>query len=395
MNIAIFSDAFLPQINGVVSHVIDISTELVRLGHDVTIIAPKPRRGVKLDLEEYDFRTVLIPSIPTFLYPDWRITMPYLPRLFRLLKKYSIDIIHIHDPFTIGTEGLIAGRIFKIPTVITFHTFFLDEEFVKTVRLQKVVSLLKDHLWRLTSTYHNQANMVVCPSIVSQKELIKYGLKVPCIVIHNGFDLKKVRKLNNVDKNILRLSFGVGIDDPVGLFVGRLAVDKSIHILIESWQQVCKIIPKAKLLIIGSGPYGENLKKLVSRLNLGGNVIFTGEIPREEILKKGLINIADFFITASKIENQSLAIIEAMAHGLPVIGVNMRGIPELIDETNGMIVTPDNPQKLAESVISLIKNKNISKLGYGSRKKVDKFDLTKTVKQLEDVYKKLVNIKSL
>ncbi len=392
MNIAIFSDAFPPQINGVVSHVIDISTELSRLGHDVTIFAPKPRRGVKLDLDKFHFRTVLIPSIPTFLYPDLRITIPYLPRLFRLFKKHRIDIIHIHDPFTIGTEGLIAGRIFKIPTVITFHTFFLDEEFVKTIRMQKVVSLLKNHLWRLTSTYHNQANMVICPSIVSQKELIKYGLKVPSIVINNGFDLKRVRKIENTEKNNLRLSLGLRVEDSIGLFLGRLAVDKSIHILIESWQKVCNFIPQAKLLIIGSGPYGDYLKQLVSKLNLEKNVIFTGEIPREEMLKKGLINIADFFITASKIENQSLAIIEAMAHGLPIIGVNMRGIPELIDETTGMIVTPDNPQKLAEAVIYLIKNKNkLKNLGYGSSKKVNKFNLPKTVKQLEDVYKKLVN----
>ncbi len=391
MNVAFFSDAFLPQINGVVSHVIDTASELSRLGHEVTIFAPKPRRGVNLDLEKYNFRTVLIPSIPAFLYPDWRITVPYLPRLLRLLKKHSIDIIHIHDPFTIGTEGLIAGRISKIPTVITFHTFFLDEEFVKTIKLQKVVSLLKNHLWRLTSAYHNQANMVVCPSQVSQKELMKYGLKVPSIVINNGFDLKQVRRISNVKKNNLRLLYGVGIDDSVGLFVGRLAVDKSIHILIESWQYVCKIIPDAKLLIVGSGPYGNQLKKLVLELHLEGNIIFTGEIAREKILATGFINIADFFITASKIENQSLAIIEAMAHGLPVIGVDMRGIPELIDETCGIIVAPDNPKNLAEAVIYLIRNKNMMKhLGMESRKKAAKFDLPNSVKQLESVYNKLV-----
>src|SRR3990167_9101023 len=125
MRIAIFTDSFLPQINGVVSYVFDTATQLQRRGHQVIIFAPKPRRGVKLNLEQYPFSIKLLPSLPSFIYPDIRFTIPSLPKVLLILKRFKPDVIHIQDPSTVGTEGLTAGKILKIPVAITFHTFFL------------------------------------------------------------------------------------------------------------------------------------------------------------------------------------------------------------------------------------------------------------------------------
>ena len=87
MRIAIFTDAFLPQINGVVTYITETAQKLVERGHEVLVFAPKPRKGVKINLSEFSFKIFLLPSLPAFVYPDARITLPALPKLLIDLKQ--------------------------------------------------------------------------------------------------------------------------------------------------------------------------------------------------------------------------------------------------------------------------------------------------------------------
>ncbi len=290
-----------------------------------------------------------------------------------------------------GTDGLTAGKILKIPTVITFHTFFMDEEMLKILKLRKkVVDMINSPLWKLTAYYHNLADVVICPSEVAKEELVQHGLKAPAQVIHNGINLSKVKVLTNTSIAKKRQEMGVSADDKLGIFVGRISVDKSIEILIKAFQKVSAKIRRAKLLLVGDGPDMERLKKLVEELNLADTVIFLGKLPRESIIRGGILNIADVFVTASKIENQSVAILEALASGLPVIGVNMRGNPELINDKNGILVEPDNATKLAEAIIKFFSGDKLAKsLKRGALETSKKYDLSESVSLLEKTYKSL------
>lgn len=392
MRIAFFTDAFLPQINGVVSYVIDTAKELQRKGHEVIIFVPAPRRGVKLDLSTFPFEVVYLPSLPAFFYPDLRLTIPSSPKVIRKLRQFKAQVIHIQDPFFVGTEGFLAAKLLKIPSAITFHTFFLDEDMLKNIRMWRLVARFKNSLWRLTAHYHNLADIVICPSYIAQKELIKYGLKKRSLVINNGVDLEKVRSFNkNKFREVKRL-YKIRDRDKVGIYVGRLSADKCLDILIQVWKLVKEEMKDAKLLIVGGGPWDIYLKKLSGDLNLTNNVIFTGPIEHEEIFSKGIYKMAKVFVTASRIENQSISMIEAMASGLPIIAMKIRGVPELVDKTNGILVSSKKPALISRAIISLLHdNLKIRTLGKGSIAKSDNYDIRMTTAKLEDVYKRLIS----
>lgn len=396
MRIAIFTDAFLPQINGVVTYVLDIASKFSKRGNQILIFAPKPRRGLKLNLSKFPFKVVLLPSVPALLYPDFRLTVPALPRVLLQLRKFKPDVIHIMDPLTMGTDGIMAAKIRKIPIIITFHTFFMDEDMLKYFKLSKRAKLLHTPLWRLTAFYHNLANAIICPSKISEKELEKHGLKKPTIVIPNGIELGKIKKFTAKEILAKRLSSGLKTSDRVAIYVGRLAPDKSLDVLLAAWKIVSQKEPNARLLIVGGGPEEKRLKKMVADFNLTNQVIFLGVLERDKILTEGIYNLADIFVTASKIENQSLAMLEAMAHGLPIVGINIRGTPELVDAQNGLVVEPDNVEALAQAVINLFSSSKLrKKLGQRSLQKVQDFDLDKSVVKLEATYRVLAHFKTL
>lgn len=396
MRIAIFTDEFLPQINGVVTYILDTAEELIKRGNEVLIFAPKPRRGYKLNLSKFPFKVILLSSLPALLYPDFRLTVPALPRVLLQLRKFKPDVIHIMDPLTMGTDGIMAAKIRKIPIIITFHTFFMDEDMLSYFKLKKRARLLQTPLWKLTSFYHNLANTVICPSLVSQRELEKHGLKKPAIVVSNGIDLTKTKKLTTKEIEVKRQIYGIKSTERIAIYVGRLAPDKSLDVLLSAWKMVVQKEKDAKLILVGSGPEERKLKELVNDLDLNYKVVFWGSIAREKILTEGIYCLADIFVTASKIENQSLAMLEAMAHSLPLVGVRARGTPELIDETNGLIVEPDKPNDLAQAIIKLLADKKLrEKLAKGSWKKVQEFDLKKSVSKLEAVYRVLAHFKTL
>lgn len=392
MKIAIFTDAFSPQINGVVSYVLDLATILTSIGHNVIVFAPKPKRGFKLNLTTFPFQVILLPSLPALFYPDLRITIPSLPKILFHLRKFKPEIIHVQDPFTVGSEGLMAAKILKISTVITFHTFFMDEKMLENIKLDgKVASVINGPIWHLTSYYHNLADAIICPTHTAQDELMKHGLKKPSTVISHGINLSFVKHQSKEEIDNKRKKLGINPEDLVGIFIGRLAADKSIDILVKAWKKVADKIPKAKLLVIGSGPLEHELKLSVRQLKLSSNVIFAGKMERKEIFESGFLQIGNLAVTASKIENPSYSILESMAYGLPVVAVAMRGIPEIVNEQNGILVPPDDPEAFASAVIEIFKDtQKLKKLSIGSSMKAQSFDINKTVRQLEKIYENLI-----
>ena len=166
-------------------------------------------------------------------------------------------------------------------------------------------------------------------------------------------------------------------------------------VLINAFKIIHKKHPQTKLTIIGDGPAFKDLKNLVCQENLAGSVIFTGSIPHDQLINSNLISSGDVFITPSKTENQPMSLLEAMAFGLPIIGVDALGMPELVhDNENGFLVQPDNSKKIAQHAIKLIENRDLAnKLGLDSLKLIKKYSLTKTAEELEKAYTNLVNEK--
>lgn len=392
MNIAIFTDTFEPQVNGVVSYVVDMAGYLVRHGHNVLVVAPKLGRLHPIRLSKYPFKVHLVSSVPAGVYPDLRISLPNLPQTMSVIRRFKADIIHVNHPFTLGLDGIAVAKIMHIPAVVTFHSFYLDSDMIKNMKFEgliKIVSGLKHPLSKLNSSIHNFSDMVICPSKEGQRELIRYGLKKPSVVIPNGIRVSEIQR-RKIDVAKLRRRFGLPQGAHTAVFVGRVAADKSINVLLRAWKKVIGAIPNAHLLIIGFGPMEQSLKKLAVRLGVRDNVRFLGKVERQDLLKSGLYRLGEIYVSASKIENQSIAMIEAMAHGLPIVGVAVRGTKELVTNKTGILVTPDNPAELAKAVVSLFsRSGQRTTLARNSQDAAKQFDSEMTGRQLVAVYKKL------
>ncbi len=392
MNIAIISGSFLPQINGVLSYVLDTATELSKRGHAVTIFAPAPAPAKKtiIDISKYPFSIVLLPSVSAVVYPDLRLTKPALYQLTKAFRDLSIEVVHINDPLPISIEAMVAAKLQKLPIVLTFHTFYLDKDFMKNFRFNTMFTFLKYPLTRLNINFHNYADVVICPSVSGQRELLNYGLTSRSVVIPNGIDDALIARDIYANREKNRKRFGLDLQDHVAIFVGRLSIEKSVDVLIKSWVIVRAHDPKAMLMIVGYGPMEQKLRQLAKKLGVGSSVIFTGCISRRELLRQSIYACADIYVSASKIENQSMSMIEAMAHGLPIVATNKRGVSELVDETNGIPVT-SGARPIAKGVITLFSDEvRRKKLSLGSIKKSKEHCTSHTVKLLENEYVQVI-----
>ena len=156
--------------------------------------------------------------------------------------------------------------------------------------------------------------------------------------------------------------------------------------MLEAFQIVIKKRPKAKLLIVGDGPYMKELKDMVKNKNMDSKVTLSGMIPNKNLLESGIIKKMKLFATASTSENQPMTILEAIMFGLPVAGPDAKGVPELI-EGNGYIVKPNSSDQLAGKIIKILENKNIyKKFSNKSLELSKKYDIVKTTDKMEELY---------
>jgi 1,2-diacylglycerol 3-alpha-glucosyltransferase len=185
MKIAIFTDTFVPQINGVVTFVSDISKELSDRGHKVYIICSKFN-----NCQEFNYpnvKVIRMGSIPAYFYEDFRFTLPLSWSLYKFLKKEKIDIIHFHTPITLGLQAILISKILKVPLIGTYHTNIADPNYLKHVKLN--YKPIQKVSWKYNNYYYDQCDLITCPSEVTRQELKKNNFKKPIKTISNGINM--------------------------------------------------------------------------------------------------------------------------------------------------------------------------------------------------------------
>jgi len=379
MKIAVFTDSYYPHTSGVTTTVDQQSRKLASRGHKIKIFCPKPKKNNKHNLRlPKNIDVIRLPAnISVFGYSTLPLSIPTVTKSLKRIRHFQPDVIHIHTEGGAGWEGLITAKIRKIPIVTTLHTFLAHQEYLKNWKIDKFENFQKIG-WKYILMIHNQAKAVICPSKAMKKEAVRNGLEVKTKIIANGIDLEKYQPEPNP---ALTDNFEL-------LYVGRIAVEKSLPVLIKAFKIIHQKHPKTKLTVIGDGPALPELRNMAAELGLAGNIIFTGRIPYQQLISSDLISSADVFVTPSKTENQPLSVMEAMAFGLPIIGVKALGMPELIKEgKNGFLAKPDKPEELAKYVTKLVENRKlVKKYRQGSKKLIKQFSLTKTAEKLEKTY---------
>lgn len=386
MKIAIFTDTFIPQINGVVTATLNLAKGLAGRGHKVLIVAPK--FNSKKEFRYKNIKVVRLPSIPAYFYEDFRFTSPLSWGIINLLKKEKIDVVHFQVPMPLAMQAIVAAKTLGIPIVGTFHTFFGDPAYLKHAHLD--FKLIERLSWIYSSAFYNRCDLITAPSETTKQELLSNGFNKNIKVISNGIDFsifdneawKKVKDKYNKKGEIL-------------LFIGRVAHEKNIFYLLDVFKLVNDKIPNTKLLIVGDGPQMNKVKSKIKLLKLENKVILIGRIDHAKLVRSSIFGASKIFVTASKTENQPMTLLEAQANGLVCVGLNERGLKTLIkNDYNGYLVKDNDKMGFARKIEYLIKNKVVyNKMKENTLKEIKKHSLKEVVKEWEKEYHLLISSK--
>ena len=354
MRIAIFSETYLPDVNGVATHVKILSEGLQLLGHEVLVVTADS--GSR---KNYIEKGVLrCPAITAKHIYNYSLSSPVSIRRLKILKRFKPDIIHIHNEFGIGLSGAFIARFLKIPYVYTLHTMY--DDYIHYVAKKPFVPLVKDVSHIYFKLLAKKATAITGPSKKVDDFFKQRGVKKPVFVISNTaeLDIFEPDKIDLEATKKFREDNGIQDTDFVGCFCGRLGKEKSIDMLLEYWKDTVSKNDNLKLVIFGGGPESENLKKLADEYGIKDMIIFSGKIPHIEL--PNYYAACDFYITASLSEMHSISMIEAMASGLPVLYIKDESNQDQIDDrVNGFIYS--GADEMYSKIMYL---KNLSKEDY-------------------------------
>ncbi len=384
MNIAIFSDTYYPIINGVVTSTVMLENELKKLGHNVYIFTvsdpsvKKPSPNV--------FR---LPSMPLFFSPQHRVALLYPPKLLLKIRKLDLDIIHTQTEFPVGIFGKIVSEFFKIPMVHTYHTMY--EDYVHYIANGHL--LTPQGAQKYSRIFCNRAKAVIAPVTKTKDKLLDYGVRKPISVIPTGINFEPFSRERYTEEDILEIKKEAGINpnDPVIVFVGRVAKEKSIDVLINAMPNLLERLKNAKLLIVGDGPVLKDLKQQAKTLGVSNNISFVGAKPWDSIGK--YYQTGDVFATASTSETQGLTYIEAMAAKVTVVAKKDRSAEDvIIDRETGYYFEEDTEAAdvLYYALTHKAESKKIAENGFDSIQNLSSVNFAKNI---ENLYMQVINNK--
>jgi 1,2-diacylglycerol 3-alpha-glucosyltransferase len=317
MRIGMMSDAYKPHVSGV-TNVISLSKRfLEKAGYEVYVFTFGG--GDYQDDEPNIVRTRGVQLIDTGLYFSAR----HSSEAQKILR--SMDIIHVHHPFTSGQLAIRYCRAEGIPLVFTNHTRY---DLYAQAYLPILADALGDAFVRAyIPSFCKACDLVIAPSPGLKEVLINLGVESQIDVIPNGVD---IRPFQSVEKPIPREQLGFKEDDVILTYMGRIGIEKNLPFLLRAFAGIASTYDNVGLLIIGDGGYRENLEDLVRIMGIGDRVRFTGMIPYQEL--PAYMKVADAFVTASVTEVHPLSVIEALATGLPVVGIQSPGVADTIED---------------------------------------------------------------
>ncbi len=335
MRVGLFTDSYFPQINGVATSVGLLKQELERLGHEVFVFTTTdPEANRHEDVCQHIFRMYSLPVMA-----DRRLGLWYSPRLMHFLSRLQLDLIHTHTEFSLGIFGRSVAKLLDIPLVHTYHTIYEDYAHYIS-RGERMNRLTQRWIRTATAMVCNHANELIVPTSKVERLLRNYGVYTPISVIPTGIDLSHF-EANEEDlarSYKLRCQLGYRDDERVMVYVGRIAKEKRIDLILEGLAKARKNLPQLRLMIVGYGPESEALEQLAKELGLdqpardGGQawVYFAGPKPWAEI--PDWYRVGDAFTTASRSETQGLTYIEALASGLPILVRSDAVLDDLLKE---------------------------------------------------------------
>jgi len=339
MKIAIFTDTFIPDVNGVAKTLGRFTDYLKENQVEYRVFAPKATKENQFSNQIHYFN-----SLPFLLYPECRLALPNLPQIKEELSEFKPDLIHVATPFNMGLTGLHFAKKLRIPVVGSYHTDF--DKYLEHYNLQ----FLMEVLWKYLGWFHRPLEKIFVPSHDTKERLEKRGFTnlsiwprgIDRTLFHSHYDVDEMRRKYHVEgKHVL-------------LYVGRIAGEKDVMLLPEIAKQLPEEMQrKVHWLVVGDGPMKEDLKKAAP-----DNMTLTGFLGGEELAK--IYTLADLFVFPSASETFGNVVLEALACGTPVIGANAGGVRTIIQHgKTGMLSNPKDAISFAAEIMHTLTDPNL------------------------------------
>ena len=364
MRIALFTETFLPKVDGIVTRLRHTIEHLERNGDRVLVVAPEG------GLREYKGAQIFgVSGIPLPLYPELKIALPR-PAIGKALEEFQPDLIHIVNPAVLGWAGLYFSKALNLPLIASYHTHL--PQYLQHYGLAP----LEGVLWELLKAVHNQALLNLCTSTAMVDELTDRGIQ-RCQLWQRGVDTETFQPTLASDAMRDRLSQGHP-EAPLLLYVGRVSAEKQI----EDIKPVLEAIPTARLAIVGDGPNRSNLEKHFA----GTATHFVGYLQGIELATA--YASADAFIFPSRTETLGLVLLEAMAAGCPVVAAASGGIVDIVtDSVNGYLFDPRDPNGAIAATQRLLEARSErEQLRQNARAEAERWSWSAATKQLQGYY---------
>lgn len=330
MRIAIFTDTYYPDINGVVSSIGILRNELMKHGHQVLIITTIPPHGVQMN---DDSSIIRMNGISLKSIYGYRMAGIYNNKIFKQVKEFHPDIIHTQTEYGIGLFGRLCGYKLNVPTVYTFHTNLYDYTYYVTKGLQPLDAIVKIIVKKLMKVYTTHTTSLIVPSDKTASMMKSIGINKEINIVPTGLELERF-KIHN-ENHTKQIKDEYNLTNHFNLIsLGRLAEEKSLDFIISAMPEIIKRNPDIRLFIIGDGPAKESLTQLTHDLKMDEYIRFAGCQSADVI--PDFYYSGDLFVSASLTETQGLTFIEAMASSLPVLARYDSNLdPVIVEGKNG------------------------------------------------------------
>jgi phosphatidylinositol alpha 1,6-mannosyltransferase len=347
MRIAIITESFPPDVNGVAHTVVRVAENLVRKGHQPLVIAPESGRSAAD--RHFPYPVERVPSVPLPGYPTFRLGLP-TPKTRRAIVKHGTEVVHLASPVALGAWGTRVARAERLPTVAVYQT-----DLPSYARAYHLGRPTEAFAWRWLRDIHNTAGRTLAPSSCTAADLDAHGLERVWLW-GRGVDTDRFRP--DLRDERLRRELAPNGEVIVG-YVGRLAIEKRVDLL-----AAVAALPGVKLAVTGGGPMEEELRAALPAAE------FLGLRYGEDLAR--IYASLDVFVHTGPYETFGQTIQEAAASGLPVVAPASGGPLDLVaDGATGYLVAPGDPDALSSAVRTLAADPALrTRLGAAARRRV-------------------------
>lgn len=378
MRIGMMVDVYKPHVSGITNYITLNKRFLEQLGHEVFVFT--------FGNEDYaDDETHIIrsPGMP-LLNTGYYVSLNYSRQARSLIR--TMDVVHVHHPFLSGSLALRYCRPRGIPVIFTNHTRY-------DLYTRAYLPVLPDVIGETAieaylPAFCRACDLVISPSPGMRDVLRRYGVDVHIEVVPNGVDLRPFRQ---AEAGNLRAELGFSPETVLLIYVGRLGPEKNLPFLLRSFAGAALAYENIGLLLVGDGPERDNLEDRVQYMKLTARVKFTGMIPYHEL--PNYMAIADAFVTASVTEVHPLTVIEAMAAGLPVLGIDSPGVGDTIEDgVTGYLVPEEDLAAFTAKMVRLITDQeNRKRMAQQASQQVERYAIENTVQKMSELYQQVVH----